>query len=148
MFTPGHITCTGLVLAPGRDRLLLVHHRRLNRWLLPGGHIEPEDGSVAETARREAVEETGVVLTNAQPVLVGIDVHPIPGRGREPLHLHHNLSFAFEARELAMRPSVEVRDVMWCRFDDYDRFDLPGNIRRSVSRALKWAATSSPVAGL
>jgi hypothetical protein len=28
-FNPGHITCTGLVLSPGRDRILLVLHRRL-----------------------------------------------------------------------------------------------------------------------
>ena len=143
VFTPGHITCTGLVLSPRRDRLLIVHHRRVNRWLLPGGHVEPGDSSIAETARREVIEETGVVLTNEKPVLVGVDVHPIPSRGREPLHLHHNMSFAFEARDLEMRASAEVRDVVWCRFEEYDQYDLPGNIRRSVSRALKRTPTWS-----
>src|SRR5690242_17595784 len=61
-FAPGHITCTGLVLAPGGDAILVVHHRRLDRWLLPGGHVEPEDITIADAARREVVEETGVVL--------------------------------------------------------------------------------------
>ena len=37
-FTPGHIVCTGLVQAPDREHVLLVHHRRLDRRLLPGGH--------------------------------------------------------------------------------------------------------------
>ena len=42
-FVPGHITCTGLVIAPDRDGILLIHHRRLDRWLLPGGHVEAAD---------------------------------------------------------------------------------------------------------
>jgi hypothetical protein len=45
-FTPGHITCTGLVLAPDHERVLLVHHRRLGRWLLPGGHVEAADSEI------------------------------------------------------------------------------------------------------
>lgn len=32
-FTPGHITCSGMVLAPDGERVLLVHHRRLECWL-------------------------------------------------------------------------------------------------------------------
>src|SRR5438309_7839913 len=59
-FHSGHITCTGLVLAPDGERLLLVHHRRLDRWLLPGGHVEAEDAEIWDAARREVVEETGV----------------------------------------------------------------------------------------
>ena len=40
-FIPGHITATGLVLDPPATSVLLVYHRRLQRWLLPGGHVEP-----------------------------------------------------------------------------------------------------------
>jgi 8-oxo-dGTP pyrophosphatase MutT (NUDIX family) len=61
-FNPGHITCTGLVFAPDGDRLLLVHHKRLDRWLPPGGHVEVDDLDIWNTARREVVEETGAVL--------------------------------------------------------------------------------------
>src|SRR5580700_3488262 len=78
-FNPGHITCTGLVLSPSRDRILLVLHRRLQRWLLPGGHVEPDDSLIGDAARREVVEETGAVLrADASPPLVGVDVHGIP----------------------------------------------------------------------
>ena len=58
-FTPGHITCTGLVLAADGERMLMVHHRRLNRWLLPGGHVESDDAEIWDAAHREVVEETG-----------------------------------------------------------------------------------------
>src|SRR5579863_8552055 len=58
-FTPGHITCTGLVLAADGERMLMVHHRRLNRWLLPGGHVEPNDAEIWDVARREVISIAG-----------------------------------------------------------------------------------------
>src|SRR5580698_3369438 len=91
-FTPGHITSTGLVLAADGERLLMVYHRRLDRWLLPGGHVEPDDAEIWDTAQREVEEETGADLWHdLAPQLVGIDVHGIPARREEPYHLHHDL---------------------------------------------------------
>jgi 8-oxo-dGTP pyrophosphatase MutT (NUDIX family) len=71
VFTPGHVTCTGVVLSPRRKRVLLVHHRRLDRWLLPAGHVESADGTAAYTAAREVLEETGAQLAAVPPRLVG-----------------------------------------------------------------------------
>lgn len=136
-FTPGHITCTGLVLAPDGERILLVHHRRLNRWLLPGGHVEPDDASIAEAARREVVEETGAVLLPGEPAaLIGADVHGIPSNGREPYHLHHDLLFPFRATSGALQASPESRAVAWCTPADFDRYEIPGNVRRAYRRIL------------
>ena len=78
-YTPGHVTCTGVVLGPERDRVLLVHHRRLKRWLLPGGHCEAGDLTIDSVAQREVIEETGARLPRQPGRLVNIDVHPIPG---------------------------------------------------------------------
>jgi 8-oxo-dGTP pyrophosphatase MutT (NUDIX family) len=136
-FTPGHITCTGVVLSPKRKRVLLVRHRRLNRWLLPGGHVEPADVAIADTARREVLEETGAMLSEkVGPILVGIDVHPIPSNQREPLHLHHDLLFAFQSTAKLCHCSEESREVTWCPLDQFDQYDLPGSIRRGVRRAV------------
>lgn len=135
VFTPGHITCTGVVLGPERDRVLLVHHRRLDRWLLPGGHVEAADTAISDTARREVLEETGAELTDIEPRLVGCDVHPIPPRAPEPLHLHHDLIFALHARSLACACSPESREVRWRPIDAMD--DLPRSIRQSVMRSLR-----------
>ena len=134
-FTPGHITCTGLVIAPDGERLLLVHHRRLDRWLLPGGHVEPEDATIADAARREVVEETGaVLLPNALGPLLGADVHGIPSNGREPYHLHHDLLIYFRATSDALQVSAESRAVAWCAPSELDRYQIPGNIRRAMNR--------------
>ena len=134
-FTPGHVTCTGLVLAPDGERLLLVHHRRLDRWLLPGGHVEAEDAVIWHSARREVTEETGVpLILNGVPPLAGIDVHGIPAKGREPYHLHHDLLFPFRAAAADYRLSPESRAIAWCTPSDFDRYLLPGNVRRAYAR--------------
>lgn len=134
-FMPGHITCTGLVLAPDGERVLLVHHRRLDRWLLPGGHVESGDPEIWESARREVIEETGaVLLPNGRPRLVSLDVHGIPPRRNEPFHLHHDLVFHFRAQAEKLQVSEESRDVQWCTPAEFDRYDLPDNVRRAYAR--------------
>jgi len=146
-FNPGHITCTGLVLSPTRDRILMVLHRRLRRWLLPGGHVEDDDTTIADAGRREVVEETGAVLmTETSPLLVGVDVHGIPPRKDEPYHLHHDLIFRFHAIADACRPNEESREVLWCGAAEFDRYDLPESIRRAYARAIADRAPSSRVA--
>jgi 8-oxo-dGTP pyrophosphatase MutT (NUDIX family) len=116
--------------------VLLVHHRRLDRWLLPGGHVEPDDPAVDHAARREVIEETGAVLAgNGGAPLIGIDVHGIPARRDQPYHLHHDILFFFHAEADDCRPSEESRAVLWCAPGEFDRYDLPGNIRRAWARA-------------
>lgn len=44
-----------------QNRVLLILHRKLNKWLPPGGHLDPNE-TPAEGARREALEETGVEI--------------------------------------------------------------------------------------
>jgi 8-oxo-dGTP pyrophosphatase MutT (NUDIX family) len=133
-FTPGHITATGLVLHPARDRFLLIFHNRLQRWLLPGGHVEPDDPTVAATARREVMEETGAVLSGHAGTMIGVDVHGIPAKRHEPYHLHHDLLFHFEAVSEKVGASEECREVLWCAPADYERYNVPLNVRRAFDR--------------
>lgn len=136
-FLPGHITCTGLVLHPSRDAFLLVHHRRLNRWLLPGGHVEAEDADIWDTARREVFEETGCsIRSSPQPPLVGIDVHGIPPKRGEPFHLHHDLVFGLRAASPEVAATEEARQVVWCDAGDWHNYDLPWSIRLCFHRGF------------
>ena len=73
---PGHVTTSALILSPDGARTLLIDHRTLKRWLQPGGHYEAEADPAApfwHSARREAVEETGIA---------GLRLHPWHG-GRD-----------------------------------------------------------------
>ena len=136
-YSPGHITATSVVLSPDRKFVLLVHHRRLERWLLPGGHVERLDESLEASARREVDEETGAKLSDVPGMLVGMDVHGIPPKKREPYHQHHDLIFAFNAIERTVRTSEESREVRWCGISakEFRKFALPEPIVRAVGRA-------------
>jgi len=131
-FTPGHITTSGLVLSPDGERLLVVHHRRLGRWLLPGGHVEDSDATIDVAAAREVLEETGIAVTDGH--LGGADVHGIPAKGHEPYHLHHDLLFTFRATSEEVQVSHESHAVAWRRPDEFDRYGIPDNVRRAWRR--------------
>jgi 8-oxo-dGTP pyrophosphatase MutT (NUDIX family) len=140
-FTPGHITCTGIVFARDTKRILLIHHRRLDRWLLPGGHVEPEDAEIWDAARREVIEETGAQLApDPPPPLAGLDVHGIPAGKGEPYHLHHDILFCFRALSDDLQLSEESRDIAWCAPADFDRYAVPENVRRAYVRMRKLAS--------
>jgi 8-oxo-dGTP pyrophosphatase MutT (NUDIX family) len=135
-FRPGHITCTAAVLHPDGMHVLLMHHHRHQRWLLPGGHVEEDDVTLGDTARREAMEETAVVIADSgQGTLAGMDVHGIPARKREPFHLHHDLIFTFNANSEEFAFTDEAPRVAWCGMDEFARYHLPSSITRAVERA-------------
>jgi 8-oxo-dGTP pyrophosphatase MutT (NUDIX family) len=53
-----HFTATGFVV--DGSRTLLHWHTRLQQWMPPGGHIEPDEDPV-QAVLREIQEETGLV---------------------------------------------------------------------------------------
>lgn len=94
-YAAGHVTGSALVLDARTGRFLLHYHKKLSRWLQFGGHAEAEEDDPAQTALREAREESGLPdlrFLSDQPL--DIDVHPIPARGDQPDHLH--LDFRYE----------------------------------------------------
>jgi 8-oxo-dGTP pyrophosphatase MutT (NUDIX family) len=139
-FAPGHLTATGLVLAQDGERVLLVHHAKLNRWLLPGGHLAEHDNQLWKTARREVIEETGVLLRKEPAPLVGLDVHGIPPHKGEPYHLHHDLVFHFRAESDDYRLSYESRAIAWAHPDLFEFYELPSNVRLAYQRVRELTA--------
>lgn len=137
-YDPGHITASGIVLSPDRSAILLVYHRRLGRWLQPGGHIDREDDSTLDAAAREVLEETGVVLKDPDRArLVAINVHRIPASKGEPDHLHHDLVWRFVAAGTPPRRPHERRQAVWCPVDGLGDHGADESLRRAVRRALR-----------
>ena len=134
-YEPGHLTASAVVIAPERRSILLVYHERLERWLQPGGHVEPEDPSVIAAARREVLEETGIQVPEEMSPLVSIDVHEIPAVRGEPEHLHHDLMFAFQLD--AMVQPAEGTQTVWCSVSQLDRYGVDGALHNGVARALR-----------
>lgn len=111
---PGHLTGSAWIVDAPRRRVLLTHHRKLDKWLQPGGHADGDPDLLA-VALREAREETGLTrLKLVSSAVFDVDRHWIPPRGDTPGHWHHDLRFLIEAD--AAEPLVisdESHDLAW-----------------------------------
>ena len=134
-FVPGHFTASGFVVSPDLSSVLLIHHRRLDRWMQPGGHIDAADETPWAAARREIGEETGMFdLEDLSTGLFGLGHHPIPARHDEPPHRHFDLKFAFLAVGHHLAPSSEVGDVTWGRFEEMEMFGVDAETMHEVQK--------------
>jgi 8-oxo-dGTP pyrophosphatase MutT (NUDIX family) len=87
------------------DKVLLVKHKKLNKWFSPGGHIEPDE-LPHQAAERECLEETGV---RVRAIDGGITM--TPGGATAPF-ADQNI-----ASELLVRPFV--LDLHWVSQENY-----------------------------
>ncbi len=136
--------------------VLLIHHRKLDKWLPLGGHIELDEDP-EQAALREAKEESGleVELLGERPPTTGpgtraliaprfLDIHRISDT-------HEHIGMIYWARPKivarASRPfgsdthgqdaratlaAEEHHDIRWCSVTDLD------NLRPPMSEAVKW----------
>jgi len=123
----GHITASGLVFF--QNKVLLIFHNKLQKYIQPGGHCDEEDTSILDVAKREVLEETGL-QTEAYgekfTVPLYIDSHKIPENEKknEPEHYHHDFLFLLKLLDdKILLDQNEVSDYKWVDigFDFEDR---------------------------
>lgn len=134
-YAPGHFTASAFVLAPERTELLLIHHAKLGLWLQPGGHVEPEDETVLDAARREVLEEVGIAqLQLVHEGLFDLDVHVIPARKEALAHEHFDVRYLFSARDRSFAASSEVRGAKWTALADIAGSGTDDSVLRAVRK--------------
>ena len=108
-----HVTASAIVVG---DRGVLLHrHRRLHRWMQPGGHVDEREEPAA-AAVRECREETGLEVRHpgGEPRLVHLDVHPA-ARG----HTHIDLRYLVVGPDAAPVPEPgESPEVAWVSWEE------------------------------
>lgn len=134
------IDFTVAIFVVENERVLLIHHRKLDKWLPLGGHIElDEDPEFA--ALREAREESGleVELVGDRPpttepgtrALIAprfLDIHRITDT-------HEHIGMIYWARPKAgtlTRAELEHHDLRWCATGELD------GLKPAMSNAVKW----------
>lgn len=111
----GHITGSAIVVNPTADRILLLHHRQLNRWLQPGEHCDGNPDALT-VAIQETQEETGLTaITPVSESIFDIDVHRIPAKGGVPEHWHYDIRYLLRASETEAfnQSEREVISIQW-----------------------------------
>jgi 8-oxo-dGTP pyrophosphatase MutT (NUDIX family) len=136
----GHLTGSAIVISADGARVLMLHHRKLDRWLQPGGHGHPGETRGEEVALREAREETGIeglALHPTAPRPLDVDVHDIPARKGEPAHQHLDLRYLVRApAEAVLSPQVEeLHDLRWATWDELDALGPDPGLQRALGKA-------------
>ena len=141
----GHVTGSAWIVNSERSHALLLHHRKLDRWVQPGGHLDDTDASPAAAALREAREETGISrLTLASEALFDVDVHRIPARPNgphrvetEPAHLHYDVRYLIIAADHRVTVSGESLAAQWVPLQDLAQPAQERGIARMAEKSLR-----------
>lgn len=139
----GHITGSAWILDESASRVLLTHHRKLNRWLQPGGHADG-DPDVLAVALREGLEETG--LSSLEAVVPGIfdlDIHAIPARGNVPGHFHYDVRFLLQDRSRGEYiVSEESHDLAWVPLGELEAYTDEVSMLRMRDKCVAYFRTA------
>jgi len=134
------IDFTVAIFVVQHSRVLLIHHRKLDKWLPLGGHIELEEDP-EQAALREAREESGleVELLGERPpttepgtrALIAprfLDIHRIT-------KTHEHIGMIYWARPkngTLTLAELEHHDLRWCSAAELDA------LQPAMSNAVKW----------
>ncbi len=160
----GHVTAAAWLVddrAPDRlgpGRVLLTHHRKLDKWLQLGGHCDG-DGDVVRVALKEAREESGISgIEVVSTEIFDLDVHAIPARGGEalagvsgyalagasswcapePAHFHFDVRFLCRVTgDARFTVSEESHELRWVSGREIEGMEVGRSIRRMYQ---KWAS--------
>ena len=136
------------VYARRGDHLLIIHHRRLHKWLPVGGELEPGETPL-EAAVRELAEETGLqgvfsplqgAADGVPPGYLGYEEHQAGSKG-----LHMNFVFVADVPgDAEVAPNHEFSEFRWVDRAALDLLSSPRNVREFGVMALDAVAVRAP----
>ncbi len=113
-------------------KTLLLFHKKHLKWMPPGGHVEANE-TPSDAAKREAFEETGVIVEFVTQENVWFDDSPnaksierphhvlletIPATAKEPAHEH--IDFCYIARPISIEQAAEAHEMRWFSYEEVD----------------------------
>ena len=96
------------------SHVLLTLHAKAHRWFHFGGHLEEQDGTLAEGALREATEESGLAGLEVDETPLHLSQHPVSFCDRRGTVKHFDVRFlARSGADVEPVVSEESLDVRW-----------------------------------
>lgn len=133
----GHITVSVWLTDSTLSRVLLTHHKKINRWIQLGGHADG-DPDLFRVALKEALEESGIpMLEFVKKRVFDIDIHQIPEFDEYPQHLHYDVRFLIRTtisdRYIVSDESI---DLKWVNIQEIENFTTEPSIIRMAQKSL------------
>jgi len=122
------------------NKVLLIHHRQLDKWLPLGGHIELDEDP-EQAALREAREESGfeVELIGERPPTTSLGTRALIAPRFLDIHritnTHEHIGMIYWARPkqgTMTLAAAEHHDIRWCSADDLER------LTPAMAEPVKW----------
>jgi 8-oxo-dGTP pyrophosphatase MutT (NUDIX family) len=132
----GHITTSAWITDLSREYILMLHHRKLDKWLQPGGHADGES-NLHKAAMKEVVEESGLSRSIAflSEDIFDVDIHLIPARKQEPAHHHYDIRFMMKAdKEEPLTINQESKALRWVHLNEVPALNPDESIIRMLRK--------------
>lgn len=133
-----------LITQESPRRILLVHHKKFDRWLQPGGHQEWNENPLEATIR-EIEEETGIDMSSyvenqveifdewsvRLPSPTFVMQYFIDPYKDQPQHFHLDWTYIWEVPRQAVKISEkESHDLQWFTHEQTKSLSVFNNTRR------------------
>ncbi len=136
----GHVTGSSWVVNPAHTHVLMLHHRKLNLWLQPGGHADG-DADIVQVVLKETAEESGVDIAHVLLVsedIFDVDVHTVHASKHDPRHEHFDIRFLVELDDrLPVPGNDESHEIGWIALDQVMRFNNARSIYRLIQKTRR-----------
>ncbi|SVA14844.1 uncharacterized protein METZ01_LOCUS67698 [marine metagenome] len=132
----GHFTGSGWIVSPDKRKILMTHHKIINKWLQLGGHADGE-GDLLKVALRESIEESGFrEIKVLNETIFDLDIHKIQKTGPETSHFHYDVRFLLEAdpNKESIVVSDESYDVAWIPIEGVLELNPETSIHRMIEK--------------
>jgi len=118
-----HFCVSVYVYDDKNDKMLLVKHKKMGKWVQPGGHIEANE-SPEEAAIRETFEETGLkveLIGERKPRDIDFII-PLAIQNNKVKDDHYHMDFVYVAKVVGNNELVkneeETDGIAWFSLED------------------------------
>lgn len=130
----GHITASAFILDPEKNKILLLHHKKLNKWLQPGGHCDGDKDTLS-VAIKEVFEETGLVIENQDQAIFDLDIHTIPANKGIPEHEHFDVRYLLLAdSKIPLIQNHETNQLKWVDLSELENYTTEESLNRMKNK--------------
>jgi 8-oxo-dGTP pyrophosphatase MutT (NUDIX family) len=143
-------TASAFIMHPTEPKLLLLHHKKIGKWLQPGGHVELDENPL-QALHHELQEETGLlpkdydILEPAeQPATKGTNITlPLPFYFNEhpfnETHRHIDLCYLVKAKVPILTDNPDgALAISWLSLADIRKKHSNGDMFDDTLQICEW----------